>query len=637
MSTTASGYQPPLRDMAFVIEQWLDAPAAWQQVPDHAQMDAESARMICEAAGLFCAEQLAPLNGVGDLQGCVFQDGSVRTPEGFREVYQAYVQAGWPALACSPAWDGQGLPLLLDAALNEMIVSANHAWAMYLGIQHGAYACLRAHASPALQQCYLPKLVSGAWLATMCLTEPQAGSDLGLIRAQASQEPDGSYRIEGNKIFISGGDHDLTENIVHLVLARLPDAPVGTKGISLFLVPKRIPLPDGRFAPNAVYCDGLEKKMGIKGSATCAMRFDGARGWLIGEAHRGLAAMFVMMNAARIHVGLQGLGHAESAYQLARAYAAERHQMRALPRPEGASGPSDPIRCHAPVRRILMDLRVWTEGMRALGFWGAHLLDQVEHAPDPDVAAKKLTLAALLTPVIKALFTERGFQLASDALQVFGGYGYVHDYQIEQVLRDSRVAMIYEGTNQIQALDLLQRKVLSAGEGGLSPLLSVFREEVRLGLASESAADLAPVLGQWCDRLEALTTMLSQASKEDVELPARAAEDYLRLVGWVAMAFAWCRAARLADEARADKRESARYFFDYALVDAEHWLRRVEAAPAASGLTAFGGRCAMFGGAEFWVAPHTPPCVESQGLLSIPASWLNWPCLLPCLTSTRRD
>lgn len=564
-------YTPPLADMAFVIEQWLGAPVDWQRMPAFKAVDVDTARMVCEAAGDFCAGQLAPINSGGDLQGCTLQDGKVRTPDGFAAAYRAYVEAGWPSLACDADVGGQGLPGLLDAALNEMIASSNHAWAMYLGILHGACACLHAHGSDALKQTYLPKLVSGEWLPTMCLTEPQAGSDLGLLRTQAAPHGDGTYRISGNKIFISGGEHDLTDNIVHLVLARLPDAPPGTKGISLFLVPKFVPQPDGGFVPNAVFCDGIEKKMGIKGSATCAMRFEQAQGWLIGQPHRGLAAMFVMMNSARLHVGLQGVGHAEEAYQLALAYARERRQMRAAVQPEGAEkSAADPIGWHAPVRRILWDLRVWTEGMRALGYWCGHVIDLAAHAPDADERARAAALAALLTPVVKSLFTERGFELASDALQVFGGYGYVHEYRIEQTLRDSRIAMIYEGTNQIQALDLLARKALVGA--GITPLIDVFRAEAAQG--GEHAAELTG----WCDKLQAATQAIADHARTDPEVPARAAEDYLRLVGTVALAFAWSRAARVASDAFAHKRESARHFFNHVLPDAEHWLRRVTAA-----------------------------------------------------------
>ncbi len=567
----SSHYTPPLADMAFVMEQWLNAPADWQRMPAHASLDADTARMVCEAAGDFCAGQLAPINASGDLQGCTLQDGRVRTPDGFAAAYHAYVEAGWPALACDASVGGQGLPGLLDAALNEMLISSNHAWTMYLGILHGAYACLYTHASESLKAQYLPHLVCGDWLPTMCLTEPQAGSDLGLLRTQARPDADGSYRISGNKIFISGGDQDWTDNIVHLVLARLPDAPPGTKGISLFLVPKHIPLAGGGFAENAVYCDGIEKKMGIKGSATCAMRFEQAQGWLIGQPHRGLAAMFVMMNSARLNVGLQGLGHAETAYQLALAYAHERRQMRAVVRSEGSDSSADPIALHAPVRRILWDLRVWTEGMRALGYWCGHVLDLAAQAPDATERAHAQALAALLTPIIKSLFTERGFLLASEALQVFGGYGYVHEYRIEQTVRDARISMIYEGTNQIQALDLLQRKVLATPEG-LAPLLKVLRAE-----AAQPSTHSAALQG-WCEALESTTLALAQDAQQDAQLPARAAEDYLRLVGCVALAFAWCRAARVATDAFAHKRESARYFFDYVLVEAEHWQRRVQAA-----------------------------------------------------------
>ncbi|WP_276807824.1 acyl-CoA dehydrogenase [Castellaniella defragrans] len=577
MSADRPRYEAPLRDIGFVLEQWLDAPSDWKRMPAHESLDAPTARMICEAAGQFCGDVLAPLNGGGDLQGCAFDGGTVRTPDGFAAAYRAYVEAGWPALACDPADGGQGLPELLDAVLNEMIVSSNHAWAMYPGLLRGACLCLRAHAPQWIREAYLPHLVRGDWLATMCLTEPQAGSDLGLLRTRARACEDGSHRVEGSKIFISGGDHDLTENIVHLVLARLPDAPPGTRGLSLFLVPKRIPRDEGGWEPNAVHCDGIESKMGIKGSATCTLRFEDARGWLIGEPHRGLAAMFVMMNSARLHVGLQGLGHAEMAYRLALDHARERLEARALPRAEGARGPAGAAGFHAPVGRMLADLRVWTEGMRALGYWAGHLLDQAAHAPDEAGRARARDLAALLTPVIKSFFTERGFSLASEALQVFGGYGYVREYRIEQIVRDSRAAMIYEGTNQIQAMDLLRRKVLAPG-AGLEPLLEVLRAEAAAARASAPARPLAEALQAWCERLDDATRALAADAAIDPGLPARAAEDYLRLVGTVALAFAWCRAARVATAAFEDKRESARHFFRYGLLDAEHWLRRIQAA-----------------------------------------------------------
>jgi alkylation response protein AidB-like acyl-CoA dehydrogenase len=351
--------------MQFVINEWLNAPTDWAVIPAFKEVDEALSIQILEEAGRFAVDKLVPLNALGDRQGCHLSSGQVTTPSGFAEAYKAYVNGGWPALACDPAWGGQGLPQVLDAALHEMLVSANHGWAMYPGIAHGAYECLRAHASEALKETYLNKVVSGEWLATMCITEPQAGSDVGLIRTRAEPLGEGVYQLEGSKIFISGGEHDLTDNIVHLVLARLPDAPAGSRGLSLFLVPKQ--LDD---VPNGVHCESLEHKMGIKGSATCALRFEGAQGWLIGEPHRGLAAMFVMMNSARLHVGLQGLGHVESAYQQALAYASERRQMRAPNRSEDTAEAADLLVQHPAIRRVLLELRACSEGMRALGYWG---------------------------------------------------------------------------------------------------------------------------------------------------------------------------------------------------------------------------------------------------------------------------
>jgi alkylation response protein AidB-like acyl-CoA dehydrogenase len=571
-------YQPPLDDIQFVIERWLQAPADWQRLPVFENLDGETASLVNQAAGQFCAEVLAPLNAPGDRQGCRLENGRVHTPDGFAAAYAAYAEAAWPALALPVAVGGQGLPQLLDAVLNEMVVSANHAWAMGTGILHGACACLHAHGSAALRQSYLPQLVSGRWLATMCLTEPQAGSDLGLLRTQARPQDDGSYRLDGNKIFISGGDQDWTENIVHLVLARLPDAPAGSKGLSLFLVPARLAQADGSWLPNAVACDGLEHKMGIKGSPTCALRFEGAQGWLIGQPHQGLAAMFVMMNSARLHVGLQGLAHAESAWQLARVYAKERRQMRQQPRPAGAPAAADPIAGHPAIRRILLDLRVWTEGMRALGYWAGHLLDLAEHEPQAEARSRAHALVSLLTPVIKSFFSERGFQLASEALQVFGGYGYTQDYRIEQTLRDARVAMIYEGTNQIQAIDLLQRKVLGDGQG-LALLLQAWRAEAEACSAEGLQQPFGASLASWSERLQTLTEQLRRSAEQDAGRVARSAEDYLRLLGTLCLAYVWARAARVspADHDPLHKRQSAHYVFAHGLLDAEHWLRRVEA------------------------------------------------------------
>ncbi|AYN22097.1 acyl-CoA dehydrogenase [Alcaligenes aquatilis] len=582
----ASHYQPPLEDFRFVQQYCLQAEKEWCRLSAHQGLDQETADRVLEAAGRFCADVLAPLNGPADLQGCRLEHGRVLTPDGFAKAYADFVEAGWPALACDPSVGGQGLPQLLDTALHEMLASANHGWAMYPGILHGAYACLHAHGDDYIRRTYLPPIVSGRWLATMCLTEPQAGSDLGLLRTQALPEQDGSYRLHGNKIFISGGDQDMSENIVHLVLARLPDAPAGTRGLSLFLAPRLIPQEQG-LVPNTIYCDGIEKKMGIKGSATCTMRFEAAQAWLLGKPHQGLAAMFVMMNSARLHVGLQGLGHAEAAWQLARVYAHERHQMRVQPRPVTAKGAADPIAHHPAMQRILADLRVWTEGMRVMAAWTAHQLDLAQSLPEGKEQTQALNLASLLTPVVKSFFTERGFGLASDALQVFGGYGYVHEYRIEQTLRDVRIAMIYEGTNQIQALDLLQRKIAAVGPEALQPLLQTWRREADACLSAMADCPWGKALRQWSDHLHEVTTHLCSRAQHDTQVLAWCAEDYLRLVGTVCMAFAWARAGRVS-RLQADTRlcerkvASANYFFDHGLLDARYYLSRIEATAAST-------------------------------------------------------
>ena len=595
-------YQAPLRDMQFVIEDVLGAPARWPEVPAHAELDAATASQILEEAAKFAGGVLAPINSAGDLEGCHWADGRVRTPTGYRAAYQAFVEGGWPALACDPAHGGQGLPHLLNAALNEMLAAANHGWTMYPGLLHGAYECLKAHGSDDLKTRYLPKIVSGEWLATMCLTEPQAGSDLGLVRTQAEARVDGSLRVTGNKIFISGGEHDLTPNIVHLVLCRLRDAPPGTKGLSLVLVPKW--LDDG--TPNTLRCDGIEKKMGIKGSATCVMSFEGATGWLIGEPHRGLAAMFVMMNAARLHVGLQGLGHLEMASQNAQRYTQERLQMRAMRRPAGAPpAPADPIAWHPAVRRTLWSLRAMVEGQRVLAYWTAQLLDEAEQHPAAARREHAHALVAVLTPVLKAFLTDNGYRGASEAQQLWGGYGYVHDYGIEQTVRDSRIAMIYEGTNEIQAIDLLQRKVLDDGGERLGQLLAVLEQEATLceggrqgdadgagragsgaGQADDPLRPFATALREQIAAARAATAALSNGRATDPEWPLRAADDYLRALGLTLLAWAWARSARAAlrrggDAWCDDKLKAARFGVQWLLPEAQwRWQRVLRALDA---------------------------------------------------------
>jgi alkylation response protein AidB-like acyl-CoA dehydrogenase len=525
-------YQPRPDDIRFVLFDVLAAPAVLAALPPFADTDADLMQQVLDEAARFVGEVVAPLNRIGDETGCrhatVDGVGQVTMPPGFRDAYQAFWQAGWPALACAPEDGGQGLPAVLDSALYEWLDGANPAWTMAPGILHGAYACVKHHGSDALKERYLGKMASGEWLATMCLTEPHAGSDLGTVRTKGVPQGDGSFAVSGTKIFISSGEQDLTDNIVHLVLGRLPDAPAGPKGLSLFLVPKW--LPNG--ARNRLNCDRIEEKMGLHGSATCVMRFDDATGWLVGEPGRGLNAMFVMMNAARLHVGLQGVGLLEAAWQKADAYARERRQMRA----PGGTGPAPHLIAeHPAIRRILDTQRAWIDGGRVVAYQTALELDITKHHPNAARRAQAASWCSLVTPVLKAAMTEQAFHGASDCLQVFGGHGYVREWGVEQVVRDARVSMIYEGTNEIQAIDLLVRKVLADGGTGLSDLLLGLRH----GLDAARDEDAA-TLRRFAE-LRYLTTTLVAASKADAELPYWVACDYLRAVALALLSWAWCR------------------------------------------------------------------------------------------------
>ena len=528
-------YQPSLADTGFLLFDVLQAPVQLQALQGLTEADQPLMAQVLDEAGKFVAEVVAPLSREGDEVGCRWQAGAVTTPPGFRDAYQAFVAAGWPALACAEEDGGQGLPWVLEGVLYEWLAAANHGWTMAPGLLHGAYECLRHHGSDALKTAYLPQIASGEWLATMCLTEPQAGSDLGLVRTQAvpvDGTPD--YQVSGTKIFISGGEHDLTNNIVHLVLARLPGAPNGPKGLSLFLVPKL--LPDG--SRNAVACERIEEKMGLHGSPTCVMRFDAATGWLIGQPGAGLNAMFVMMNAARLHVALQGVGLLDAAWQKAHAYALERRQMRA-PGPAPASRGSEPadlIAEHPAVRRTLDVQRAWIDGGRLLAYRTGLLLDVARHHPDADARAQAQQWCSLVTPVLKAAWTHQAFHGASECLQVFGGHGYVREWGIEQIVRDARVAMIYEGTNEIQAIDLLLRKVLPDGGKALSAVL------VGLRGALDASRDFDAEVLRRLAELRYLTTTLCAACAvpgADPALATRVADDFLRAVALVLLAWAW--------------------------------------------------------------------------------------------------
>jgi len=525
-----SAYQPRTQEMQFLLSDVLQAPQQLQQLPAFAEVDADLMHQVLEESGKFVGDVVAPLSRDGDEIGCRWDQGEVVTPPGFREAYQAFWQAGWPALASATEDGGQGLPAVLEAMLYEMLSAGNHGWTMAPGLLHGAYECLKHHGSQALKDRYLSKIATGEWLATMCLTEPHAGSDLGLARTKATPLPDGRYALSGTKIFISGGEHDLSDNIVHLVLARLPDAPPGPKGLSLFLVPKF--MPDG--SRSAVHCDRIEEKMGLHGSPTCVMRFDEAASWIVGEPGRGLNAMFVMMNAARLHVALQGIGLLDAAWQKADAYAKERRQMRAPGRGKSA-GEADLIIEHPAVRRVLDTQRAWIDGGRVLAYQTALELDLAKHAQDPQRVAQAQRWCSLVTPVMKSIFTHQAFHGGSDCLQVFGGHGYVREWGIEQVVRDARVAMIYEGTNEIQAIDLLVRKVMSDGGQSLFALLDDLLHELQAHAAHTTA---------WQDRVEvlrALTADILAAAGSQPALPFEFADDYLRALGVVLLDWAWLK------------------------------------------------------------------------------------------------
>jgi len=562
-------YQPRPEDVRFLLNAVLDAPTRLRALAPFAEVDEPLQSQVLEEAARFVGEVIAPLNREGDEVGCRFDGGEVVTPPGFRAAYQAFVDGGWPALSAAIEEGGQGLPAVLEAILYEWLSAANHGFTMAPGLLHGAYACLKHHGSDELKSRYLQKIATGEWLATMCLTEAHAGSDLGQVRTRATAQADGSVRVNGSKIFISGGEHDLTPNIVHLVLCRLPDAPAGPKGLSLALVPKL--LPDG--ARNTVHCERIEDKMGLHGSPTCTMRFDDATGWLVGEPGRGLAAMFVMMNAARLHVALQGIGLLDAAWQKADAYAAERRQMRApgaAPASRG-SETADLIAEHPAVRRILDTQRAWIDGARALAYRSALMLDIATHDSDPKARERAQRWCSLVTPVLKAACTHQAFHGASDCLQVFGGHGYVREWGVEQVVRDARVTMIYEGTNEIQAIDLLVRKVLPDGGAALSAVLLELRDT--LDASREADADVQRRLAQ----LRYLGTTVAMAAHANPVLPYEVADDFLRVTALTLMAWAWAR-IEVAAPADADRLRAAAAFRRWVLPEFEMRLGIVKRA-----------------------------------------------------------
>ncbi|HEY9068500.1 MAG TPA: acyl-CoA dehydrogenase C-terminal domain-containing protein [Burkholderiaceae bacterium] len=583
-------YAPPLRDMQFVMHEVLNAVDELKALPAHADIDAETINAVLEEAGKFAAEVVAPLNQIGDREGCTLDKATheVKAPTGFKEAYAKYVEGGWAALSCDPAYGGQGLPHLVNQTVYEMLNSANQAWTMYPGLSHGAYEALHAHGSDEQKKTYLPKLTSGQWTGTMCLTEPHCGTDLGLLRTKAEPQGDGTYKLTGNKIFISAGEHDLAENIIHLVLARLPDAPSGSKGISLFVVPKYLVNADGSLgARNPIFCGALEHKMGIHGNATAQLNLDGAVGTLVGEPNKGLAAMFVMMNAARLGVGMQGLGLTEVAYQNAVAYAKDRIQMRSLSGPKAPDKPADPIIVHPDVRKMLLTARAYAEGGRALAMWTTLQLDKEHGSDDAALKAECADLVALITPIVKAFLTDNAWIATSNCMQVFGGHGYIAEWGMEQYVRDARINMIYEGTNTIQSLDLLGRKVLADNGAKLKKFGKLVAQFVEDEGVNEDMQEFVNPLADLGDKVTKLTTEIGMKAFKNPDEVGAAAVDYLRVCGHLVFAYFWARMAKVAlakldggDSFYKAKLATARFYFAKLLPETAGLIRSARAGVA---------------------------------------------------------
>ncbi|MEZ7829152.1 MAG: acyl-CoA dehydrogenase C-terminal domain-containing protein [Brachymonas denitrificans] len=566
-------YNPPLRDMQFVLHEVFNVTEDFRQMPAFAEVDADTINAVLEEGGKFASQVIQPLNISGDTEGCTLDKATheVTPPKGYKEAYQQYVEGGWPALSCDPEFGGQGLPATINGCFYEMLNGANQAWTMYPGLSHGAYEAMLAHGTDWQKKVYLPKLVSGEWTGTMCLTEPHCGTDLGLLRTKAEPEADGSYLISGEKIFISAGEHNMVDNIVHLVLARLPDAPAGSKGISLFAVPKFNVDAEGNIGErNGIYCAGLEHKMGIHSNATAQLVLDKARGTLIGQPNKGLQAMFVMMNAARLGVGNQSLGLTEVAYQNALAYAKDRIQMRSLSGVKAKDKPADPIIVHPDVRRMLLTAKAYAEGGRALSVYAGMLLDKEHNHPDEKVRKDSGEILALLTPIVKAFLTENGFKATVECQQVFGGHGYIKEWGMEQFVRDARINMIYEGTNTVQALDLLGRKVL----GNQGATLKKFGKEIAVFIESEGVnekmAEFINPLAMLADQMTKFTTEIGFRGFQNADEVGGAAFDYMKVAGHLVFAYMFARMAQVALQKIAEgntdpfyqgKLQTARFYF----------------------------------------------------------------------------
>ena len=566
-------YTPPLRDMQFVMHELLNVTADLKTIPRHADIDVDTINAILEEGGKFASEVIFPLNISGDTEGCTHDKvtHAVTTPKGFKEAYHKYIEGGWAALSCDPEYGGQGLPLVVNQCFYEMMNSANQAWTMYPGLTHGAYAALAAHGTEEQKKTYLHKMTSGEWTGTMCLTEPHCGTDLGLMRTKAEPQPDGSYRLTGNKIFISAGEQDITDNIIHLVLARLPDAPPGIKGVSLFIVPKFMVKADGSVGErNGIYCGGLEHKMGIHGNATAQIVIDNAYGTMVGAPNKGMNGMFVMMNAARLGVGNQSLGLTEVAYQNALAYAKDRIQMRSLSGAKAKDKPADPIIVHPDVRKMLLTAKAYAEGGRALSVFCSVLLDKAHYHPDEKTRKDSDEMLSLLTPIVKAFITDNGHISTNACMQVFGGHGFIKEWGMEQYVRDNRINMIYEGTNTIQSLDLLGRKILGNNGATLKKFGKLIAALVEEEGVNEKMSEFINPIAYLGDKVTKFTTEIGFKGFQNPDEVGAAAVDYLRVVGHMVFGYFWARMAQVAlreiaagstDPFYVAKLQTARFYF----------------------------------------------------------------------------
>ncbi|GAB4383705.1 acyl-CoA dehydrogenase C-terminal domain-containing protein [Albidovulum sp.] len=562
-------YTPPVRDIQFVLNEVLDVSAS--DVPGYEALEPDFTAAVLEECGKLTAQVLAPLNSVGDREGCVLENGVVRTPAGFKAAFDKVREGGWTGLDLPEEYGGQNMPYVLGIATLEMFAASNQAFAMYQGLTHGAASAILAHGTEAQKATYLPKMVSCEWTGTMNLTEPHCGTDLGMMRTKAVPQQDGSYAITGQKIFISAGEHDLAENIIHLVLAKVPGGPEGIKGVSLFIVPKFLVNADGSLGErNALSCGKIEEKMGIHGNSTCVMNYDGARGWLLGDLHKGMRAMFTMMNEARIGVGMQGLAQADVAYQNALAYARERLQGRAVTGPANPDGPADPLIVHPDIRRSLMDQKSFAEGARAFLLWGATLIDRAHRAGDADA----LGMISLLTPVIKGFLTDRGFDMTVQAQQIFGGHGYIEEWGMSQFVRDARIAMIYEGANGIQALDLVGRKLAQDGGKHVMAFFEMVKAFIKENEGEEALkADFLDPLKAASKDLQAAAMFFMAEGVKNPNAALAGSYDFMHLFGHVCLGLMWARSARTALAALRSGTDDAA-FYETKLATGRYYMAR---------------------------------------------------------------